>query len=109
MNRSILTRELKTVGVSLNGWMPVLQCDVCDHLWEPFRTAVDSSATLRFDYWKCPNRCNASAKLSREISTVIPNLVEINGIDGMVFGDDDMEEFERYVRSLDATQIPNKA
>ena len=108
MNRSILTKELKSVGVSLNGWMPVMQCDVCGHTWEPFKTAVDSSATLRFDYWKCPNQCNASAQLSREIATVIPHLVEINDISGMVFGDDDLEEFERFVQSLETTQIPNK-
>jgi hypothetical protein len=108
MNRTMLAKELKTVGVTLNGWMPVMQCDVCDRLWEPFKTAFDAMATLRFDYWRCPNGCNASAKVHHEFATVVPNLVEINGITGMVFGADDVEDFERYVYSLDATQVPNR-
>ena len=30
----------------------------------------------------------------------------MKGIPGMIFGDEDMPEFERYVRSMDATEIP---
>jgi hypothetical protein len=26
----------------------------------------------------------------------------------MIFGDEDLEEFERYVRSMDATEVFNK-
>ena len=56
MNRNDLERELKSVGVTLKGWMPVLQCDTCKRNWEPFSIAVGASApTVRFDYWKCNN------------------------------------------------------
>jgi hypothetical protein len=27
---------------------------------------------------------------------------------GMIFGDEDLQEFERYVRSMDATEIFNR-
>jgi hypothetical protein len=109
MNRSILARELKTVGVRLNGWMPVLQCDACKHRWEPFRAAVGSSApTASFDCWKCPNKCNATAQMSREIETITPRYVVINEIPGMIFGDEDLLEFERYARSMDSTIVPNR-
>jgi hypothetical protein len=109
MTRNILERELKAVGISLNGWMPVLQCDVCGHQWEPFpKTADLANATVRFDYWKCSRNCNANAQLDQAIVTALPRYVEINGVPGMVFDDDDLREFERYVRSMDATQVPNK-
>jgi hypothetical protein len=109
MNRSTLARELKAVGVRLDGWMPVVQCDVCENRWEPFAKGVGSSAaTARFDYWKCPNGCNASEKLSRQTEAVIPRYVVISDIPGMVFGEDDLAEFKRYALSMDATQIPNK-
>lgn len=109
MNKSILARELKTAGVSLSGWMPVLQCDACKHRWEPFHTAVGSRApTARLDYWKCPNKCNATAQMSREIETSIPRYVVINDIPGMIFGDDDLPEFEQYARSMDSTITPDR-
>jgi hypothetical protein len=109
MRRSILEDELKKVGVSLNGWLPVLQCDVCKQRWEPFNPAVGSTApTARLDYWKCPNKCNADAKVSPDIQTAIPRYVVLKDIPGMVFGDDDLIKFERYVCSMDATEIPNR-
>jgi hypothetical protein len=109
MNRSILAKELKTAGVNLNGWMPVLQCEACKHRWEAFHTTVGSSATTaKVDYWMCPNKCNATAQISREIETIIPKYVVINGIPGMIFGDEDLLEFERYACSMDSTIVPNK-
>jgi hypothetical protein len=109
MNRSILENELKAVGVSVNGWMPVLQCDACKHRWEPFQLAVDSTTpTAKLDYWKCPNQCNAAAKVSRNIETTLPKYVAINEIPGMIFGDEDLAAFKRYVRSMDLTEVPNR-
>jgi hypothetical protein len=109
MNRSILETKLKKVGVTLNGWMPVLQCDACKHRWEPFNLAIGSSApTARFDYWKCPKNCNAGAQVSNEIQTAMPRYVVMNNIPGMIFSDQDLPEFERYVRSMDATEVPNR-
>jgi hypothetical protein len=109
MNRSTLERELKKVGVSLNGWVPVIQCDVCKARWEPF-TATNGSAapTARLDYWRCPNMCNADSKVGREIETVIPRYMIINDVPGMIFDVEDSREFERYVRSMDATEIINR-
>jgi len=109
MKRSALERELKTIGISLTGWMPVFQCDACKHRWEAFQVAVGpATPTARFDYWKCPKGCNATAKVSRPIQTAIPRYVMINDIPGMIFDDEDLPEFERYVRSMDLTEIPNK-
>jgi hypothetical protein len=109
MNRDLLESELKRARVSLNGWLPVMQCDVCKQRWEPFATAAGESApTARFDYWMCPNRCNADAQVGLEIKTAIPRYVLINDIPGMVFGDEDLREFERYVRSMDATEVQNR-
>jgi hypothetical protein len=109
MNRSTLESELKKVGVSLNGWLPVIQCDVCKERWQPFSAAGDSAApTARLDYWKCPNRCNADAKVGREIETAVPKYLIINDVPGMIFGAEDSREFERYVRSMDATEIINR-
>jgi hypothetical protein len=110
MNRDILESELKRAGVSLNGWLPVLQCDTCKKRWEPFAVAVDgpSAPTARFDYWVCPNKCNADAQVGLEIKTVLPRYVMISDVPGMIFGDEDLPEFERYVRSMDATEISNK-
>jgi len=110
MNRNALERELKQVGVSLKGWFPVLQCDVCKHHWEPFSIAVGATApTIRFDYWQCKNQCNASLVPSREVQVALPKYVVINDIPGMLFGEGDREEFEQYVRSMDATEVPNRA
>jgi hypothetical protein len=111
MNRSLLERELKGVGVTLKGWLPVLQCDTCKNYWEPFSTAVGATAqspTVRFDYWQCKNRCNAGYHPSYEMQTALPKYVVLNDIPGMLFGDGDLEEFEEYVRSMDATEVPNR-
>ena len=109
MNRSILEGELKAIGISLNGWMPVFQCDTCKHRWEPFQVAVGSTVpTATRDYWKCPNECNATAEVSRNIQTALPKYVSINDIPGMIFGDEDLIEFGRYARSMDLTEIPNR-
>jgi hypothetical protein len=110
MNRDRLEKSLKRAGVSLTGWLPVLQCDVCKKRWEPFATAVDgpSAPTARFDYWMCPNKCNANAEVGMEMKTAIPRYVMINDVPGMIFDDEDLPEFERYVRSMDATEVFNK-
>ncbi len=109
MNRSILETKLKKVGVTLNGWMPVLQCDACKHRWEPFNLAIGSSApTARFDYWKCPNNCNADDQITSEIQTAMPRYIVMNDVPGMIFSDEDLPEFERYVRSMDATEVPSR-
>ena len=110
MNRDKLEIALKQAGVSLNGWLPVLQCHSCKKRWEPFAVAVDgpSAPTARFDYWVCPNKCNADSDVGFEIKTAIPTYVLINDVPGMIFGDEDLEEFERYVRSMDATEVFNK-
>jgi hypothetical protein len=108
MNRDTLERDLKKVGVSLKGWLPVLQCDVCKNHWEPFSAAVGSTApTVRFDYWQCKNKCNAGAQPSHELQTALPKYIVINDVPGMLFGEGDLEEFEEYVQSMDATIIPN--
>lgn len=110
MNRSILERELKKASVSLKGWLPVLECDVCKERWRPFNAAAGATApTAKLDYWRCPNNCNAATQVSREIQTALPKYVMINDIPGMIFGDEDLPEFERYVRSMDATEIPNRS
>ncbi len=109
MNRDMLERDLKRVGVTLKGWMPVLQCDVCKQHWEPFAAAVGATdPTVRFDYWKCKNSCNARSHPTRELQTAFPKYVVLNDIPGMLFGDGDLEEFEQYVRSMDATEVPNR-
>jgi len=109
MNREQLESELKRAHVSVNGWLPVLQCEICKRRWEPFATAVsDMSATARFDYWLCPNKCNQKAAVPLEVRTAIPRYVVINDVPGMVFSDDDLEEFTRYVRSMDATEVYNR-
>jgi hypothetical protein len=110
MNRDKLENELKRAGVSLNGWLPVLQCDSCKTRWEPFAVAVDgpSAPTARFDYWMCPKKCNAEAEVGLEIKTAIPKYVMVNDVPGMIFGDGDEEAFEDYVRSMDPTEIPNR-
>jgi hypothetical protein len=110
MNRDDLQRDLKKVGVTLKGWMPVLQCDVCKHHWEPFSVAVGSNApTVRFDYWQCKNRCNANAQPSHDLQVALPRYVVLNDIPGMLFGDGDLAEFKEYVCSMDATQITNRS
>ena len=107
MNRSILEKELKRAKVILKGWMPVLECDDCKETWEPFNESVGENApTLKLDYWRCPHNCNATKQVSREVQTALPRYVIKNGIPGMIFGDEDLPEFERYVRSMDATEIP---
>ena len=110
MNRDALERQLKRVDVSLNGWLPVLQCDVCWRRWEPFVADTGTSApTARFDYWICPNKCNANAEVGIEVKTAIPRLVVINDIPGMIFGNEDLREFERYVHSMDVTEVFNRS
>lgn len=109
MNRESLERDLKKVGVSIKGWLPVLECEVCKHHWQPFSSAVGASApTVRFDYWQCKNGCNRSARPSHALQTALPKYIVINDIPGMLFGDGDLREFEEYVRSMDATIVPNK-
>jgi hypothetical protein len=109
MNRSTVERELKKVGITLRGWVPILECDSCKRRWEPFTAAVGTAApTARFDYWKCRNGCNTKARLGHEIQTAIPKYIVLNDIPGMVFGEEDLKEFEGYVRSMDATEIPNR-
>jgi hypothetical protein len=56
----------------------------------------------------CPNKCNANADVGIEVKTAIPRLVMISDVPGMIFGDDDLAEFERYVRSMDATEVFNR-
>ena len=109
MNRNVLEKELKRVGISLEGWLPVLHCDACDKRWEPFNTELGPGApTARLDYWVCPNRCNAASRVGWEIKTAIPQYVVINDIPGMIFGEEDLPEFERYVRSMDVTEVYNR-
>ena len=109
MNRSIVERELKQVGVSLTGWMPVLQCDTCQRRWEPFQQAVGTeSPTVSFSYWKCPSGCNKSMVATDTLRTAFPKYVEVKDNPGMIFGPDDLPEFERYVRSMDATEVVNR-
>ena len=109
MNRTTLEQDLKAVGVSLNGWMPVLRCDKCDYRWEAFQVAVGSAAqTARLDYWRCPNGCNATAEVSMSIQTALPTYININDVPGMVFGDEDAKEFGRYVPSMDLTEIADR-
>jgi hypothetical protein len=109
MNREQLESALKRAHVSVNGWLPVLQCDICKRRWEPFAKAVgDLEQTARFDYWLCPNQCNRNASVPLEVKTAIPRYVVINDVPGMVFDDDDLKEFDRYVRSMDATEIYNR-
>ena len=86
MNRDALERELKHANVSLDGWLPVLQCNICKQRWEPFVAETGASAsTARFDYWMCPNKCNANAQVGIEVKTAIPRYVVINEIPGMIF------------------------
>ena len=109
MNRAILESELKKVGVSLLGWLPALQCDTCDKRWQPFNTELGPGApTIRLDYWVCPNRCNAGSRLGKEIKSAIPRYVVINDVAGMIFGDEDLAEFEKYVHSMDVTEVHNR-
>ncbi len=110
MNRSILEKELKKVGVSLFGWLPVLQCDSCKGRWAPFNPAIGpNTPTATFDFWRCPNKCNSEAQVGREIQTAVPRYIVVNDIAGMIFGDEDLPEFERYVHSMDLTEIPNRS
>ena len=109
MNREQLESELKRVHVNLNGWLPALECDLCGNRWEPFAaTAGENAPTARFDYWMCPNRCNADSQLVPEAVTAIPRYVVINDVPGMIFGDEDLNDFERYVHSMDATEVWNR-
>jgi hypothetical protein len=110
MNRSTLERELKNAGVSLRGWLPALECDVCKKRWQPFsRVAGANTTTAKPNYWRCPHECNAAAQVSLEVQTATPKYVEVNDIPGMIFGDEDLPAFEQYVRSMDATQVPNRS
>ena len=109
MNRSTVERELKGVGVVLNGWMPVLQCDKCKRRWEPFQFGNGESApTVRLDYWRCPHGCNSLLDGSEALKTAIPRYVEVKDNPGMNFGDEDLLDFERYVGSMDVTELANR-
>ncbi len=109
MNREQLERELKRVHVDLDGWLPVLQCDICEKRWEPFAAAAGENApTARFDYWMCPNKCNATLELAPQATTAIPRHVVIKDVHGMVFDEEDLVNFERYVRSMDVTEVQNR-
>jgi len=109
MNREQLETALKRAHVNLNGWLPVLQCDVCKKRWEPFAAAAGENApTARFDYWMCPTGCNEDSQLAPEAITVIPRYVVIKDVPGMIFGEEDLVEFERYVHSMDATEVQNR-
>ncbi len=66
-----------------------------------------SAPTARLDYWTCPNKCNASADVGIEIKTAIPTYVVINDVAGMIFSDEDLPEFKRYVHSMDVTEVYN--
>jgi hypothetical protein len=99
MNRSTVERELKRVGVILNGWMPVLQCDACKRRWEPFQYLGEESApTVRLDYWRCPNGCNSLLEASDALKNCNSQVCRgERTIRGMIFGDEDLPDFERYV------------
>jgi hypothetical protein len=56
----------------------------------------------------CPKKCNADAEVGLDIKTAIPRFVVVNDVPGMIFGDEDLQEFERYVRSMDATEVFNR-
>jgi len=108
MNRNIVTRELGKVGVTLTGWVPVFRCDSCGERWSPFHSVEETAApTVRFDYWQCPKGCNRAALPSDALRIISPRFVEVRGIPGVLFGNDDLPEFERYVRSMDVTQVPD--
>jgi hypothetical protein len=106
MNRSILEKELKKAHVSFKGWVS-LECDDCKEVWQPFNEAIgDNSPTAKLEFWRCPNNCNRGTVVSQELQTASPKYIMLRDIPGMVFGDEDLPQFERYVRSMDATEIP---
>jgi hypothetical protein len=110
MKRNVFERELKNVGVTMQGWDPVFRCDACGKRWQPFNQPGEPTApTARLDYWKCPNKCNDEAEPSRAMSVITPRYVLQNDIPGVVFGDEDLKDFEQFVRSMDATEISNTA
>ena len=74
-----------------------------------FSRGIVAAPTARLDYWRCPNGCNANAEVSGSIQTALPRYVCINDIPGMVLDDEDAEEFARYVRSMDLTEVPTKS
>ena len=77
--------------------------------WEPFHVAVGESApTVRLDYWKCPGGCNQSMSTSHALKTALPTYVVLNDIPGMIFDAEDLSEFERFVRSMDMTEVANR-
>jgi len=106
MNRSILEKELKKAHVSFKGWVS-LECDDCKEVWQPFNEAIgDNSPTAKLEFWRCPNNCNRGTVVSQGLQTASPKYIMLRDIPGMVFGDEDLPQFERYVRSMDATEIP---
>ena len=106
MNRSALEPELKKAHVSLKGWVS-LQCEDCKEVWQPFNEAIgDNAPTARLDFWRCPNNCNRGTVVSQALQTASPKYIMLRDIPGMVFGDEDLPQFERYVCSMDATDIP---
>jgi hypothetical protein len=46
--------------------------------------------------------------VSREVQTVMPKCVVVREIPGMIFGEEDLPEFQRYVGAMDATEGPNR-
>lgn len=109
MNRRVLESELKKVGVSMIGWGPILQCDACKQRWHPFTIPDDESfVEVQSGYWKCPNGCNQNARVNPQMEAVTPKQVVINDVPGIIFDEEDLREFEEFVRSMDITEILNR-
>ena len=109
MNRRLLEAELKKVGVSMQGWDPILGCDKCDRRWRPF-TMVDDGpgCVIQADYWKCPSGCNAAVGVNSLIVSLTAKYYLINDIPGMIVAPEDLREFEQFVMSVDNTEVWNK-
>jgi hypothetical protein len=45
---------------------------------------------------------------SEALKTAIPRYVEVKDNPGMIFGDEDLLDFERYVGSMDVTELANR-
>jgi len=109
MNRRLLESELKKVGVTIIGWRSFLECDVCKQRWHPFASSDDESfVDVQSGYWKCPNGCNQNARVNPQMEAITPKHVVINDIPGMIFAEEDLSEFEKFVGSMDNTEILNR-
>jgi hypothetical protein len=42
------------------------------------------------------------------LKTAVPRYVEVKDNPGMIFGDEDQSDFERYVASMDVTEVANR-